>query len=152
MFEWIEALTITGDAARARAFVPHDLPQLADHFPGQPLVPGSLLLELLAQTGGPLAEAACPEARWALLGLVRSASFPAPTPLAAPGVRLALSAELTRLEPSSACVRARAQVAGEDRARAELVFTLQPAGPGWEPALAARAARLARWRAAWEGP
>ena len=148
MFELIEAMRIEGAHAEARAWVPAGLPQLEDHFPGAPLVPGTLLIELMAQTAGPLLEETGDAPRWAVLGLVRSGSFTAPTPLPA---AIELRAEVVRREASSGVARAQARVDGEVRARAELVFSLQPRDPAWEEAIAARDARLARWLAAWGG-
>lgn len=148
MFELIEAMRIEGVCAEARARVPADLPQLQDHFPGALLLPGTLLIELMAQTAGPLLEETGDAPRWAVLGLVRHASFLAPTPLPA---AIELSAEVVRREPSSGVARTEATVEGEVRARAELVFSLQPRDPAWGAAIAARDARLASWLAAWEG-
>ena len=89
MFEWLESLAI--DAAEAKAAaearVPGDHPFLADHFPGRPLLPGSLQIELCAQVAGPLVEELVAHrdgaARFAFLGMVRNATFHAPVALPA---------------------------------------------------------------------
>ena len=57
--------------ATAEAFVAADHPLFADHFPGSPLLPGSLMIELAAQVSGPLAEEIAKtrtgNERWAIL-------------------------------------------------------------------------------------
>ncbi|MCA8922969.1 MAG: hypothetical protein KDD82_14235 [Planctomycetes bacterium] len=151
MFALIQALRLEGACARARAQVPGSFGRLGDPAAETSWVPGTLLLELMAQTAGPLLEELHAEPRWAVLGLVRAARFPAPTPLPAEGVTLEVLAEQLRWEHGSGVARAWVEVAGELRAQAELVFSLQPPAPGWEAAIAARDARVARWLAAWEG-
>lgn len=154
MFELIQAISIDVAAGRAagRAHVPL-APWLADHFPGAPHVPGTLLLELAAQIAGPLAEDSSSETRTALLGLIRSAIFRTPVPAPAD---LAIDARLVRLAPSSAVCRVAISVSESQRPRknegamtAELTFALVPvgeiAGQAWEE----RGRRVARWREAW---
>jgi len=81
MFELMQSISIDAENGRALgvAFVPADHPLFADHFPGRPLLPGSLILELAAQLAGPLAEefakAQLQIERWAILGMVRDARF-----------------------------------------------------------------------------
>src|SRR3954470_19314897 len=109
MFEWLESLAI--DAAEAKAAaearIPADVPFLADHFPGHPLLPGSLQIELCAQVAGPLAEALVARRdgaeRFAFLGMVRSATFHAPVPLPA---MLRIFVRATRVERDGAVVQA----------------------------------------------
>ena len=65
--------------AAAEAFIPADHPLFADHFPGSPLLPGSLMIELAAQVSGPVAEEFAKMRmeieRWAILGMVRDVRF-----------------------------------------------------------------------------
>lgn len=149
MFELIHAATFD-PAGRARGWarIASDHAWLADHFPGAPLLPGSVQLELCAQIAGPLAERAIAARdgveRWAFLGMIRSASFPAPCPLPADVV---ITAELRRLDVAAATVVTTCLRGDTALCRAEVVMVLQPASPEWSAAIAAARARVAAWMA-----
>ncbi len=148
MFELIRSLSLDTAAGKAegRAFVPEDHPFLLDHFPGLPLLPGSLLIELGAQVAGPLAEqwlkARFKKVRWAVLGMVRSARFPNPTPLPA---EIRLQARLSREGETNLLFEVRAQSAGAGVLRGELLMAMLPAPVNAAKAIAARETRLKRW-------
>jgi len=150
MFELIQTIKIDVEKRRAlaTAFVPANHPLFADHFPGTPLLPGSLMIELAAQVAGPLAEefarAQLGVERWSILGMVRDARFLHPVFLPA---HLELSAEVSR--PGSSTVSANVTVAveGERVMQAELVMMLLEASADWARAIEARNERLARWKA-----
>jgi 3-hydroxymyristoyl/3-hydroxydecanoyl-(acyl carrier protein) dehydratase len=150
MFELIHAATFDLEAGRARGWarIASDHAWLADHFPGAPLLPGSVQLELCAQIAGPLAELAI-EARdgverWAFLGMVRSASFPEACALPA---EVVIDALLRRLDAAAALVTTTCLQADTTLCRAEIVMVLRPATPEWSVAVAAARARVAAWRA-----
>jgi 3-hydroxyacyl-[acyl-carrier-protein] dehydratase len=118
----------------------------ADHFPGNPIVPGVLVLESLAQLGGRLAEAsvAFSNGRRVLpmLGKVEQAKFIRPV---RPGDRLDLSVELTAISRAAARVSATAQVGGTRVATAEIMYALVDPESPVAAMTPDQAADLARW-------
>jgi 3-hydroxymyristoyl/3-hydroxydecanoyl-(acyl carrier protein) dehydratase len=145
MFELVRAIALDGDRARGVAEVPAGLAALADHFPGQPVVPGTWLIELCAQIAGPLAEAAAP-GRWAVLAMIRHAKLLAPVAVPA---TLAIEATRGRRDGDLVTARIAARCGEVAVVRGELAFALVEAPAGAASAIAERAARLARWQAAW---
>ena len=151
MFELMRSLSIDVEKGRASgaAFVSADHPLFADHFPGYPLLPGSLILELAAQVCGPLAEEFAKTTvgieRWAILGMVRDARFLRPVFLPA---TLEINAEISRSQDSSININVTVTSNDERVMQAELVMMLLESAPDWSTAIEARNKRLARWREA----
>jgi 3-hydroxyacyl-[acyl-carrier-protein] dehydratase len=146
MFEWIRSARFESATARGVAAIPADAPMLADHFPGAPVLPGSLQIELCAQIAGPLAERALlaqhQVERWAFLGMIRNAAFQRPVPLP---TELVINAEVRRVELSNVTVAVAAHVGTEMVARAELVMVMREADATWSDAITEARARVARW-------
>ena len=150
MFELIRSIQIDVENGRAsaEAFVAADHPLFVDHFPGSPLLPGSLMIELAAQLSGPLAEefakARMGNERWAILGMVRDARFLNPVFLPA---TLSISAEVDRSEPSSINTNVLVEVNGDRVMQAQLVMMMIETSTELAQAIEARNDRLARWKA-----
>jgi 3-hydroxyacyl-[acyl-carrier-protein] dehydratase len=111
-----------GVGVEARYRVSGDEPFLAGHFPGNPIFPGVLQLEALAQTG---AIALLSDERYAgklpLFGGVTDVRF---RRLVRPGDELTLRVELERLSARGGWGRARATVGDERCCEARLLFAI----------------------------
>ena len=150
MFELIQSMRIDVENGRAsaEASVSGDHPLFADHFPGSPLLPGSLMIELAAQLSGPLAEEFAKtrmgNERWAILGMVRDARFLQPVFLPA---MLELKAEVVRSETSTINTSVTIEAKGERVMQAQLVMMMIETSTELAQAIEARNNRLARWKA-----
>ena len=151
MFELMRSISIDVENGRASgaAFIPADHALFADHFPGKSLLPGSLILELAAQVGGPLAEEFAKtklgDERWAILGMVRDARFLQPVFLPA---SLEITAVVSRSQSSNVSTTVTVAVNGERVMQAELVMMMLESSAEWAAAIEARNDRLARWKEA----
>jgi 3-hydroxymyristoyl/3-hydroxydecanoyl-(acyl carrier protein) dehydratase len=152
MFELVRAATFTPTKGSALAEVPADHPFLVDHFPGMPVLPASLLVELCGQIVSPLASLAVLKRhgreRLAFLSLVRDASFPTLVSLPA---RLDINAELKQVLEANVAAAVTVSCGGTLVCRAELVMAMQAPQPGWTAAIEAARARVATWQEAASG-
>lgn len=122
-FVLLEHLTSIERGQRAEAsttFSP-DLELFADHFPGQPIVPGVLLTEAMCQTAGWLIAASCDFSGWPLLVRIDRANF---RRVVAPGESLSIEATLTASRDETYEVLGKITVGGETVADARLLFKL----------------------------
>ena len=99
---------------------------LRDHFPENPIFPGTLIVESLAQLGGFLVEATFnknkKDVRRAVLAQIEKAKFHEPC---RPGDQLRLECRLVSSLEGAAQIEGEAQVNGTKVARATLTFVLR---------------------------
>jgi 3-hydroxyacyl-[acyl-carrier-protein] dehydratase len=114
-----------GTAAVGRWHITGDEAWLAGHFPGQPVVPGVLQLEALAQVGA-VALLAHPDYadRLPLFGGVEEVRFRRQV---LPGDELLLRVDIEQLSARGGWGRGVASVGGKESCRARLLFVLAPA-------------------------
>jgi 3-hydroxyacyl-[acyl-carrier-protein] dehydratase len=98
-----------------------------DHFPGHPLMPGTLVIEALAQLGGVLVEETMrlrggPDL-FAVLAMIDRARF---REMIRPGDRLDLLAESLAVSEDGGRVRGLARLDGKPAAEAELTYAFVP--------------------------
>jgi len=126
-FRFVDAVDecTPGVSALARYRVTGEEDFLAGHFPGNPVLPGVIQLEALAQTG---AVAVLADERFAgrlpLFGGMEKVRF---RRLVRPGDELVLAVTLERLSTKGGWGTARASVEGATTCHARLLFALAPA-------------------------
>src|SRR6185437_10666777 len=91
MVDRITALDIPSRTIRVAARVPDQSPVFEGHFPGHPLLPGVLMIETMAQTGGWLVLATLRFQRMPFLAQVKEAKMRA---FVVPGQTLQTEARL----------------------------------------------------------
>jgi 3-hydroxyacyl-[acyl-carrier-protein] dehydratase len=111
-----------GESARARLFVDPEAPFFAGHFPGNPILPGVIIVEALAQTGA-LAALAEPDSggKLALFAGIERARF---RRVVRPGEELILETRLTRRRGPLGEGAGTATVDGVVACEAQLKFAL----------------------------
>ena len=100
--------------------ITYNEPQFLGHFPEEPVMPGVLMIEALAQTGA-VAILSVPEnkGKTAYFGAINSAKFKRKV---VPGDKLKLSCEIIRSKGRIGIGKAVASVDGEIAVEAELTF------------------------------
>ncbi|HRZ58905.1 MAG TPA: 3-hydroxyacyl-ACP dehydratase FabZ family protein [Candidatus Paceibacterota bacterium] len=95
-----------------------------DHFPGFAVVPGVLLIEMMAQAGGKCLDAESQPRGYAMLAQIRSASF---RQWVRPGETARIFATIVVSQPDYATARCHIEVAERTVCSAELMFAFVPA-------------------------
>jgi 3-hydroxyacyl-[acyl-carrier-protein] dehydratase len=123
MVDRIAALDPDGRMVRADCLVPQASPVFEGHFPGHPLMPGVLLIETMAQTGGWLVLATLRFQRMPFLAQVKEAKLRA---FVVPGQ--ALQAEARLLHDGSGYAVVAGNITSGDRkvAEAEITYRVVP--------------------------
>jgi 3-hydroxyacyl-[acyl-carrier-protein] dehydratase len=123
MVDRITALDPEARLVRAACAVPEESPVFEGHFPTYPLLPGVLLIETMAQTGGWLVLASLRFTRMAFLVQVREAKLRS---FVTPGQQLEAEARLVQDGSGYAVVTGRIDSAGRKVAEAEIRYGLAP--------------------------
>ncbi|HEX4173215.1 MAG TPA: 3-hydroxyacyl-ACP dehydratase FabZ family protein [Acetobacteraceae bacterium] len=123
MVDRIVALDPQTRTVRANCVVPSASPVFEGHFPGHPLLPGVLMIETMAQTGGWLVLATLRFSRMPFLAQVKEAKL---RTFVMPGQ--ALEAEARLLHDGSGYAVVAATIVGDNRriADAEITYRVVP--------------------------
>ena len=125
-FQLVDRITAFDPEARtvtASALVPEQSTVFQGHFPGYPILPGVLMIETMAQTGGWLVMGLLRFSRMAFLAQVKEAKMRS---FVAPGQQLHAEARLLHDGSGYAMASARLLVDGKPVADAELTYRVLP--------------------------
>src|SRR5579872_3111082 len=123
MVDRIAELDPEARTVRAHCVVPDSSPVFEGHFPGHPLLPGVLMIETMAQTGGWLVMAVLRFSRMPFLTQVREAKMRS---FVLPGQRLETAAKLVHDGSGYAVVEGTIASEGKKVAEAEIRYRVVP--------------------------
>ena len=123
MVDRIVELDPVARVVRADCLVPDASPVFEGHFPGHPLLPGVLMIETMAQTGGWLVLAVLRFRRMPFLAQVKEAKLRA---FVVPGQALQVEARLVHDGSGYAMVSGSMTSGGKKVADAELTYRVAP--------------------------
>jgi len=125
-FQMVDRLTDLDLVARtvhATSRLPDASPIFEGHFPGHPILPGVLMIETMAQTGGWLVMALCQFERMAFLAQVREAKMRS---FLVPGQPIEIEAALVHDGSGYAVATGRIRADGKAVADAEMTYRVLP--------------------------
>jgi 3-hydroxyacyl-[acyl-carrier-protein] dehydratase len=123
MVDRITALDISGGRITTLCQVPEQSPVFEGHFPGYPILPGVLMIETMAQTGGWLILATLCCAKMPFLMQVEKAKMRS---FVAPGQALEVEASLLHAGSGYAVVKASISAGGKKVTDAEIRYGVVP--------------------------
>jgi 3-hydroxyacyl-[acyl-carrier-protein] dehydratase len=123
MVDRIAELDLEARTVRAECLVPDASPVFEGHFPGHPLLPGALMIETIAQTGGWLVLSVLRFQRMPFLVQVKEAKMRA---FVLPGQRLTAEARLLHDGSGYAVVTGSISSEGRKVADAEITYRVVP--------------------------
>jgi len=125
-FQMVDRITRLDTDARqivADCKVPDESPVFEGHFPGHPILPGVLMIETMAQTGGWLVLATLRFAAMPFLVQVKQAKMRS---FIQPGEALVAEAELQHDGSGYAVISGRLSAGGKAAAEAEITYRVVP--------------------------
>lgn len=138
MVDRVAALDVPGRSIVCLSQVPDGSPVFEGHFPGHPILPGVLMIETMAQSGGWLVMALGGFQRMAFLGAVKEAKFRG---FVQPGAALSTESRVLHDGSGYAMTTARIESGGRTVAEAAITYRTLPF-----PSAAMQAAMLATAR------
>jgi 3-hydroxyacyl-[acyl-carrier-protein] dehydratase len=123
MVDRITRLDVEAKRVSADCKVPDESPVFEGHFPGHPILPGALMIETIAQTGGWLVLATLRFAAMPFLAQVKQAKMRS---FVLPGEALMAEAELLHDGSGYAVISGRLSAAGKLAAEAEITYRVVP--------------------------
>lgn len=123
MVDRVLELDPAGGRVRAECLVPTESPVFEGHFPGHPILPGVLMIEAMAQTGGWLILALARFERMAFLAQVKEAKLRG---FVTPGQRMSAEARLVHNGSGYAIATGRLEAEGRLVAEAAITYRVAP--------------------------
>lgn len=150
MVDRVEAIDLERQTICCRAQVPDRSSVFEGHFPGYPVMPGTLLIEAVAQSGGFLLMALEGYRRMPVLTQVAKARI---REAVEPGATLRIDAEVQQISSRIAAIEGRISLEGRRAAECEIRYSTMPfPKPALRDLVIARALEIGAPVTSGEGP